>query len=409
MEIVKGGVTAPRGFFAAGVTCGIKKRGKDLALLCSDRPALAVGTLTQNRVRASSVLWAQALLRRGQARAIVVNSGNANCCTGRRGTQATREMAREAARLLGVRPVEVFVASTGVIGRPLPMDRVRQGIRRAAQALSPRGSLSAAEAIMTTDMHPKEFAVRFRAGGIPVTVGGIAKGSGMIAPRMAPPSSRGGGAATMLAFLTTDAQAGRALLRGLLREAVEESFNAITVDGEMSTNDMALLLANGAAGAPPIRPGSGAARDLERAVQAVCRHLAREIVRDGEGVTRMMTVKVTGARTREEAQRVARRVADSALVKTMVAGRDPNWGRVAAAAGASGVPLDPGRLTIRFGRTVVFRRGEPACAARQALLEEADRPEVRIGVDLGSGRAEGEILSGDLTEGYIRINAKYTT
>ncbi|MBI3323548.1 MAG: bifunctional glutamate N-acetyltransferase/amino-acid acetyltransferase ArgJ [Candidatus Omnitrophica bacterium] len=399
MEIVKGGVTAPVGFRAAGAACGIKKRGKDVALICSDRPAVAVGALTRNRVRASSVEWAQALLRRGRARAIVANSGNANCCTGRRGARDTREMARLTAHLLGARAEEVFVASTGVIGRAMPMDRARLGIRRAARALSRRGSLSAAEAVMTTDTHPKEIAVRFRAGGIPLTVGGIAKGSGMIAPGMA----------TMLAFLTTDARAGRPLLRRILREAVEESFNAITVDGEMSTNDMALLLANGAAGAPAIRPGGAATRGLERAVRAVCRHLAREIVRDGEGVTRMMTVQVTGARDRQEARRVARQVANSPLVKTMVAGRDPNWGRVAAAAGASGVPLDPGRLTIRFGRTLVFRRGEPARAPQEKLLEEADRPEVHIGVDLGRGRGEHRVLSGDFTEGYIRINAKYTT
>ena len=399
MEIINGGVTAPLGFSASGAACGIKKRGKDLALIASGPPAIAVGTLTVNRMRASSVDWAEGVLRRGRARAIVANSGNANCCTGRRGARDTREMARLAARLLGTRPEEVFVGSTGVIGRPLPMDRLRQGIRQAARSLSPRGSLSAAEAIMTTDMHPKEIAVRFRVGGTPVTVGGIAKGSGMIAPHMA----------TMFGFLATDARADRALLSRILREAVEESFNAITVDGEMSTNDMALLLANGAAGAPAIRPGSAGARALELAVRKVCRHLAREIVRDGEGVTRMMTVKVTGARSRAEARRVARQVANSALVKTMVAGRDPNWGRVAAAAGASGVPVNPSRVTIRFGRTVVFRRGEPARAPQEKLLEEADQPEVQIGVDLGRGKAGDQMLSGDFTEGYIRINAKYTT
>lgn len=399
MEIVKGGVTAPCGFSAAGVRCGIKKRGKDLALLASDRPAAAAGMLTVNRVRASSVEWTQAALRRGRARAIVANSGNANCCTGKRGARDTREMAQVVARTLRIRPDEVLVGSTGVIGRFLPMARVREGIRKAAWALNPRGSLLAAEAIMTTDTRPKEIAVRFRVGGVPVTVGGIAKGSGMIAPHLA----------TMLAFLTTDARAGRALLRRILRRAVGESFNTITVDGEMSTNDMVLLLANGAAGAPAIPAGSADARALERALRTVCRHLAREIVRDGEGVTRMMTVRVTGARNVPEARRVARQVANSALVKTMVAGRDPNWGRVAAAVGASGVPVDPERLTIRFGRTAVFRRGEPARVPQETLLAEADRPEVHIGVELGRGRAEHQMLSGDFSEEYVRINAKYTT
>ncbi|MBI3322205.1 MAG: bifunctional glutamate N-acetyltransferase/amino-acid acetyltransferase ArgJ [Candidatus Omnitrophica bacterium] len=400
MEIVKGGVTAPLGFSAAGVACGIKKRGKDLALIVSGPPAVAVGTLTVNRMRASSVGWAAEVLRRGRARAIVANSGNANCCTGRRGERDTREMAQLTGRLLGIPAGEVLVGSTGVIGRALPMERVRQGIAEAAQNLIPKGgSLSAAEAIMTTDMRPKELAVRFRAGGALMSVGGIAKGSGMIAPNMA----------TMFGFLSTDARAERPLLRRILKQAVEESFNAITVDGEMSTNDMVLLLANGAAGAPAIRPGTPAARELARAVQTVCRYLAREIVRDGEGVTRLMRVKVSGARTAAEAKQVARQIANSALVKTMVAGRDPNWGRVASAVGASGIPVDPQRLTLRFGSTVVYRRGEPARAPQEILLKEADQPEVQICVELGRGKAQAQMLSGDFTEGYIRINAKYTT
>lgn len=399
MEIIRGGVTAPLGFSAAGVTCGLKKRGKDLALIASDRPAIAAGTLTLNRMRASSVDWAARLLRAGKARAIVANSGNANCCTGKRGERDTREMASLTAKLLNIRPSEVFAGSTGVIGRPLPMDKVRAGIRLAARALHPRGSLSAAEAIMTTDMRPKEFAVRFKINGQPVTVGGIAKGSGMIAPHMA----------TMFAFLTTDARAERGFLRKIIRGAVEESFNRITVDGEMSTNDMVVLLANGASSAPAIRPGTREGKELAAAVRAVCRHLAREIVRDGEGVTRTMTVRVTGCRNTDQARKVARQVANSALVKTMVAGRDPNWGRVAAAVGAAGVPLDPRKLVLRFGKTVVFRKGEPARASQEALLKEADRAEVQVGVDLGAGKAAHEMLSGDFTEGYIRINAKYTT
>lgn len=252
---------------------------------------------------------------------------------------------------------------------------------------------------MTTDMRPKEFAVRIKIGDRPVTVGGIAKGSGMIAPHMA----------TMFAFLTTDARVEQSLLRMLLREIVERSFNRITVDGEMSTNDMVLLLANGASSAPAIRARSKAATCLYAAMQEVCCHLSREIVRDGEGVTRTMTVRVTGARAREDARRVARQVANSALVKTMVAGRDPNWGRVAAAVGAAGIEMDPKHLKINFGKTVVFRRGEPVRASQLALLAEADKPEVEISVDLGSGNEEYSMLGGDFTEGYIRINAKYTT
>ncbi len=399
MEQVKGGVTAPAGFLAAGILCGIKKRGKDLALLYSQKPAAAAGTVTRNSVKASSVLWAQQVLKKGSARAIVANSGNANCCTGRRGGRDTRQMALAAANGLNIQSNEVLVGSTGVIGVPLPIDRVKKGIALAAKQLSRTGSLSAAEAIMTTDTRPKEIAVRFRHGARFVTVGGIAKGSGMIAPNMA----------TMFAFLTTDASVPVGLLREILRSIVEETFNRITVDGEMSTNDMVLLLANGASKTSAIRKGTKAHSDFYKAVEVVCRHLAYEIVRDGEGVTRLMTVEVTGAASKQAALKAARQVANSLLVKTMVAGRDPNWGRVAAAVGASGVSTHLNRLTIRLGKTTVFRKGEPARLKKETLLKEVDHPEVRIGVDLGSGRGAATLLSGDLTEGYVQINAKYTS
>ena len=396
---VAGGVTAPAGFSAAGVSCGIKKRGKDLALVFSDRAANAAGTLTTNALKASCVLWVEKALQRGTAQAIVANSGNANCCTGRRGSSDTKKMAQLAARKLGIHPSQVLVASTGVIGRPLPMEQIERGIRQTVQTLSRTGSLSAAEAIMTTDTRPKEIAIRFTVAGHPVTIGGIAKGSGMVCPNMA----------TMFAFLTTDARVERTALKNGLRTAVAHSFNTITVDGEMSTNDMVLILANGASATPPIRQGSRAYRDFRTALQTVCRYLAHEIVRDGEGVTRLMTVRVTGAGNLQQARRVARQVANSVLVKTMVAGRDPNWGRVAAAGGACGIPVEPGRLTIKLGKTVVFQNREPSSPTHETLLEQVDQPQVQIGVDLGNGSAQAEMLSGDLTEGYIRINAKYTT
>jgi glutamate N-acetyltransferase/amino-acid N-acetyltransferase len=399
MEQVKGGVTAPAGFHASGVACGIKKRGKDLALILSEKPAAVAGTLTTNAVKASSVLWAQTVLKKGTARAIVANSGNANCCTGARGTRDNQRMVRSAASALKLKTSEVLVASTGVIGYPLPMERVKAGIAQAADELGPTGSLSAAEAIMTTDTRPKEIAVRFRHGGKKVTVGGIAKGSGMIAPNMA----------TMLAFLTTDASAPAPVLREILRAEVDDSFNTITVDGEMSTNDMVLLLANGASKTPAIRKGTAGYASFREAVRTVCRFLAYEIVRDGEGVTRLMTVEVTGAATKGAALKAARQVANSLLVKTMVAGRDPNWGRVASAVGASGALTDPKKLTIRLGKTTVFRKGEPARLTREAILREIDLPEVKIGVNLGSGPGSATLLSGDLTEGYVQINAKYTS
>jgi len=252
---------------------------------------------------------------------------------------------------------------------------------------------------MTTDTRPKEIAVRFSVGGVPVTVGGIAKGSGMIAPNLA----------TMLAFLTTDARIGRATLRRVLQSVMPDSFNAITVDGEISTNDMVLFLANGASGAAGLQDGTPPLKEFVRAVEKVCRTLAHEVVRDGEGVTRLFAVVVIGAPNRQAAERIARRVANSPLVKTMVAGRDPNWGRIAAAVGASGTVVYPEQLTIRLGNIIVYRRGEPTYPSRSQLLEQVDHPEVHIGIKMGKGRYRARLLSDDLTEGYVKINAKYTS
>ena len=399
METVPGGVTAPIGFAASGVFCEIKKRGKDLALIASNRPAAAAGTLTTNRLRAPCVDWVEKVLRKGKARAIVANSGNANCCTGERGRKDCETTARQTAKLLGIPPGEVLVASTGVIGVPMPMDKLRNGIAAARGKLSRTGSHEAAEAIMTTDLRPKEFAVHWKLNGRIVTVGGIAKGSGMIAPNMA----------TMLAFLTTDVTASPAVLKEALRQSVPGTFNSITVDGEMSTNDMVLLLANGACGTPEIKKGTAAYKQFLEAVNRVCTALAHEIVRDGEGVTRLFTVTVTGAATPAEAQKAAKQVANSLLVKTMVAGRDPNWGRIAAAIGAAGIPFDPKKITIRLGELTVFKKGEPSKASRLLLLAQVDQPTIRMEVDLGRGKAQARVLSGDLTEEYIKINAKYTS
>ena len=399
MEAVRGGVTAPTGFLAAGVACGIKKRGRDLSLIFSQRPAVAAGLLTTHPLRAPCVDRAARLIRQGVARAIVANSGSANCCTGRRGREDCAEMARQAGRHLGIPASQVFVASTGVIGRFLPMQRVASGIRRASHSLSRTGSTLAAEGIMTTDTRPKEIAIRFRWGGEPVTVAGIAKGAGMVAPHLA----------TMLAFLTTDARIERGLLAQILKLWVARTFNRITIDGDPSTNDMVLALANGASPAPAIRRGSPGHQRFQDALGAVCRTLAHELVRDGEGVTRLFTVRVWGAESDSAAQRLARGVADSPLVRTMVAGRDPNWGRIAAAAGAAGVPIQPGRLTIRLGRRTVFHRGEPVRVSRQQLLEQVDHPEVQFGIQVGRGPGEATVLSADLTEEYVRINAKYTS
>ncbi len=394
------GVTAPKGFRAGGIACGIKKSGAlDLALLVSDVPAAAAGTFTRNRFRASCVDHSERVARQGRARAVIVNSGNANAATGKQGERDTAEMAKRAASAFHVPAGEVLVASTGVIGVPLPMAAVRAGIEELAARLGAAGGRRAARAIMTTDSVPKEKAVRKRIGGASVTVGGMAKGSGMIHPNMA----------TMLAFITTDANVPAPALRKILRGAVDDSFNAITVDGETSTNDMVLCLANGAAGGAAVLAG----RDLEvfsGMLGDVCRDLSEKIVRDGEGASKFIRVVVTGAASFSAARRVARAVAVSPLVKTAVYGGDPNWGRIAAAAGNAGVAFRPEKVSIRVGGVPIVRRGEGlGPAAEREVARSLRGKEIEIGVDLGAGKARASYFTCDLTHEYITINASYRT
>jgi glutamate N-acetyltransferase/amino-acid N-acetyltransferase len=308
-------------------------------------------------------------------------------------------MATAVARQLGIRPIDVVVASTGIIGQPLPIAKICDGIERAATLLDTRGSPLAAEAILTTDTRPKEVAVRFRHGSGWVTLGGIAKGAGMVAPKMA----------TLLAFLTTDAKIEAGLLQEVLSHWVSVTFNAMTVDGETSTNDMVVILANGASCGKVLQPNTSGFRRFSQALGWVCRHLVDELIRDGEGVGRIFRVKVTGADDDAIASSVARRVANSLLVKTMVAGRDPNWGRIAAAIGDAGVAIDPKSVEIRLGSTTVFKHGAPCRILRSRLLMEMDKPEVNIAIALGKGKGSKEMLAADLTEGYVRINARYTS
>lgn len=391
------GVTAAKGFRAGGIACGIKKSGAlDLALLVSDMPATAAGTFTRNRFRASCVDHSERVARRGRARAVVVNSGNANAATGKQGARDTGEMAEKTASVLRVPAGEVLVASTGVIGVPLPMTAVHAGIELLAGRLGAAGGRKAARAIMTTDSVPKETAVRRRLGGASVTVGGMAKGSGMIHPNMA----------TMLAFITTDANIPAPALRKILRGVVDDSFNSITVDGETSTNDMVLCLANGAAGVAVL-----GGRDLDvfaGMLRDACRDLAEKIVRDGEGATKFIRVVVTGAAGVSAARRVARAVAVSPLVKTAVYGGDPNWGRIAAAAGNAGVAFRPEKVSIRVGGVPIVRRGEGlGPAAERETARALRRKEIEIRVDLGAGKARSSYFTCDLTHEYITINASY--
>jgi len=391
-------VTAPRGFLAAGVAAGIKKEGLDVALVVSERPAAAAGAFTRNLLVAAPVVVSREHLRRagGRARAVVLNAGCANAATGARGLADARATARLAARLVGAAPHEVLVCSTGTIGVPLPMRALRRGVAAAAAALSRRGGGAAARAILTTDTRAKETALRVALPGGDVTIGGMAKGAGMIHPDMA----------TLLAVVTTDVAIPRRALAPLVRGAAERTFNRISVDGDTSTNDTLLVLANGASGVStaPGRPGWCAFRD---ALTEVCRRLAEMIVRDGEGASLVADVIVTGAPSESAALRVARTIATSPLVKTALAGRQANWGRVLAAAGRAGVPFDPERASVTFGALLVYCRGRPRRVTALAERRAYRRDPFPIVVDLGAGSASASVLTCDLTQGYVEVNGSY--
>jgi glutamate N-acetyltransferase/amino-acid N-acetyltransferase len=393
------GVTAPQGFRASGARAGIKaNQGLDLALIVSDLPATAAGVFTVNRAQAAPVLVSREHLRvsGGIARAVVVNSGCANACTGDEGLRAARDMAVETAHLIGCAVPEVLVASTGVIGVALPIDKIRVALPAAVRDLAGDQGSTAARAIMTTDPFPKEASAEATIGGRTVRLGGMAKGSGMIEPMMA----------TMLAFVTTDALVPQPLLARALREAVDDSFNAITVDGECSTNDSVVLLANGASG---VSIDEGTYEPFVQALHGVCRELALGIVRGGEGATKLVTVSVTGAATTDEARRAAKAIANSLLVKTAIHGGDPNWGRLIAVAGRAGVAFDLSRAAVAIGPVVLFRNGRPYDEAAGEAAEYLKRTEVAISVDLGSGSSASTVWTCDLSAEYVRINAEYRT
>jgi len=397
--VAAGGVTAPQGFKAAGVSAGIKAAGGlDLALLVSDTPASAAAVFTTSRAQAAPVVVSREHLARtgGAARAIVVNSGCANACTGDEGLRVAREMAKDTAALVGCPPEQVLVASTGVIGVALPIEKIRQGLPAALHALAADQGAAAARAIMTTDPFPKEAAARATIGGRDVVVGGMAKGSGMIEPMLA----------TMLAFVTTDAAVPPALLDRALREAVNDTFNAITVDGECSTNDAVMLLANGASGAAV---GEAGYATFVGAVRAVCLDLALAIVRGGEGATKLVTVSVTGARSTDDARRAAKAIANSPLVKTAIHGGDPNWGRLIAVAGRAGVGFELTRAAVTIGSTVLFKDGKPHDENAPLAAEYLKGKDIAVAVDLGAGSASATVWTCDLSAEYVRINADYRT
>jgi len=390
-------VTAPLGFKAAGVAAGIKPGRLDLALLVADSGCAAAGVFTTNRAQAAPVLVSRQHLADGLARAVVVNAGCANAATGEGGLADAREMAEATASAVGCHASEVVVASTGVIGVPLPMPAVRAGIAAAAAALSRDGGPAAARAILTTDTRPKEALVEFRLDGRTARVGAMAKGAGMIAPNMA----------TMLAFFTTDATVDPRLLRRALVEAVGASLNRITVDGDTSTNDMAVVLASGALPGRAILDEGEDYDAFRSALTEAARRVACMIVRDGEGATRLAEVRVEGARAACEADRIARTVAESPLVKTALHGADPNWGRILAAVGRSGVDVDMHEVDVFLGDVWVAEGGRARdydeALAHEALLEDT----VRIRVRLRSGDAAGWMWTCDFSRAYVDINASY--
>lgn len=398
-----GSITTPEGFLAAGISCGIKVTGrKDLALIVSELPCVAAATFTTNKVKSAHVFVDRENLKPQKAmmKAIVVNSGNANCCTGQRGIEDARRMCELVGLELRIPAHQVLVASTGIIGIPLPMDKVEQGIKTAAAQLSRDGGRDAAEAIMTTDTVPKFAAIQLELNGKVICIGGIAKGAGMIAPNMA----------TMLCFIGTDACIGRKALQSALRYAVERSFNSITVDGDTSTNDTVIVLANWMAGGAEIAEGSLAFKQFQSALTELCQRFAKAIVSDGEGATKLIEIRVTGAMSESEAKAVALTVANSLLVKTALFGNDPNWGRIVAAAGRAPARLKQELLSLRIGEFDCFVKGEPVALDKSAAHDwlKANR-EVTIQIDLGLGDSSWTVWTCDLTEEYVRFNAEFTT
>jgi glutamate N-acetyltransferase/amino-acid N-acetyltransferase len=401
---IRTGVCAPLGFRAGVAAAGIRLDGDetrtDIAVIRSDTPAAAAGVFTRNSVKAAPVVISQLTLRRGTPiSAVVVNAGNANACTGAQGFRDALVMCATAGDALDLDPGDVLVCSTGVIGRPMPMDRMVRGIRIAAMAMSPDGGDDAARAIMTTDTVAKVAVATFVAGGVTCTIGGTAKGAGMIHPDMA----------TLLAFITTDARVDMSVLQPALSRVTDSTFNCVTVDGDTSTNDTCILLANGAAGGPSIAGGTDGADAFESALLEVCDSLAEQLVADAEGATRHFRVAVDGAADAGQARVAARVVAQSPLVKTAVHGGDPNWGRIVAALGRSGATFTLDRCRVAIGGLVVFDRGSPEPVDPSLVRVALSRPRIDIAIDLGAGEASGHAWGCDLSPEYVHINADYTT
>lgn len=406
MKIISGGITAPLGFKASGIYCGIKKavfglstQPKDLGLIYSQVPTISAGAFTTNKIKAAPVRISQKHLRQKFSQAIIVNSGMANACTGKKGLADAFSMAEAVAGALRIQPNQVLVASTGVIGRLIPIQKVLNSVYRLAALLSKDKANNFVQAIMTTDKSPKQVAVQFTLAGKKVKIGAAAKGAGMINPHLA----------TMLCFITTDCAITKPLLQEALRISLDSSFNTITVDGDMSTNDTVLILANGLAKNKPIYKKDADFNKFAVALNSVTSSLAEMMVKDGEGATKFIKVIVRKAKTKQAAQKIAKRIAHSTLVKTAIYGSDPNWGRVAAACGSAGVNFNADRLDIYLGPYKVLDQGQPVFSNNHKLKDVFKRKEVDITINLNNGRKEAVALTCDLTLDYIKINAHYRT
>ena len=401
IHFVEGGsVTTPRGFLAGATYAGLKTYTADkldLGLVFSEAPCVAAGVFTTNNIKSPSVIVTQEHLASGKVRGVVVNAGIANTCVGEQGYKDAKAMASIAARRLEVKPEEMLVCSTGIIGVELPVSLIRSGI--ANVHISPEGGHSFARAIMTTDTRPKEVAITFEAGGRQISMGGVAKGAGMIHPNMA----------TMLSFITTDAAVDQGFLQSSLREVADASFNMLTVDGDTSTNDTLLVLASGLLGNLPITAKSPEAESFKQGLTAVCVYLTKEMARDGEGASKIIVVEVVGSKDTADARRAARTVASSSLVKSAVYGSDPNWGRVLAALGRSGAGVDESKIDLYLNGICIMEAGKPVPFHREAVVALMRGPEVTFRLQLNLGDGEATAWGCDLTEQYVVINSGYPT
>ena len=405
MEIIKGGVTAAKGFQAAAAAAEIKYQGRtDMALIYSEKPCRTAGTFTTNVVKAAPVKWDKCVVEsKVRSQAVIVNSGIANACTGAEGMEYCRETAEEAAKILGIDAKGVLIGSTGVIGMQLPIDRIKAGIAKLAEGRSAdlESGTEAAKAIMTTDTRKKEAAVRLEIGGKTVTIGGMAKGSGMIHPNMC----------TMLSFITTDAKISKKALQAALSSDVEDTYNMISVDGDTSTNDTVLLLANGMAGNDKIKIGTPEFEQFKEALHYINETLAKKMAGDGEGATALFEAKIIGAKTKEQAKTLAKSIVCSNLTKAAIAGHDTNWGRILCAMGYSGAEFDPEKVDLYFesaaGKLKIIENGTAVDYSEEKATEILSEPEVTAIADIKEGSAEAAAWGCDLTHGYIDINADY--